>query len=164
MGREVRMVPPNWQHPLIERYGRKDKQPMFDRDFSVAKKMWIEGLMSWENKTHPDFEEHGKEYEFWEWEGDPPDPKYYRPWKDDEATWYQVWETVSEGTPVTPPFEKREELVEYLIKHGDEWDQKRGEGGWSRKSAENFVMGDGWRPTIIMNDQGIKTARDMEEF
>jgi hypothetical protein len=48
----------------------------------------------------------------------PPDPAYYRPWKDDEATWYQVWETESEGTPISPPFATREELVEYLVNNG----------------------------------------------
>lgn len=55
----------------------------------------------------------------------PPEREYYRSWKDEDATWFQVWETVSEGTPVTPPFATKEELIDYLVANGDFWDQKR---------------------------------------
>ena len=53
--------------------------------------------------------------------GRPPDPAYYRPWKDDGATWYQVWATESgggrgQGTPITPRL-PLEELLEYLVNH-----------------------------------------------
>jgi hypothetical protein len=34
--------------------------------------------------------------------------------QDKEATWFQAWETVTEGTPVTPPFATTDELVDYL--------------------------------------------------
>ena len=73
-------------------------------------------------------------------------------------TWWQVYETVSEGTPVTPPFETREELVEYLVANGDFWDQKRRTEGrssmpcepWPRKQAESFVFGSGWSPSLVV--------------
>lgn len=51
--------------------------------------------------------------------GGPPQRACYCPWKPEDATWLQVWETVSEGTPVTPPFATRQELVDYLVQHGD---------------------------------------------
>ena len=77
---------------------------------------------------------------FCDWHGRFPDPDYYRPrWDESLAVGYQVYETVSEGTPVTPVFATKEELVEYLVKHGDAWDQKRGDGGWTRQNAERFV-------------------------
>lgn len=93
-------------------------------------------------------------------DGMPPDPRYYRPWRDDEATWFQVWETVSEGSPVSPAFATREELVEYLVKHGDFWAQKRRERPPSRSAVEAFVLGDGWVPSMVVvsNDQGSQTA------
>ena len=85
-----------------------------------------------------------------------------------EPTWWQVYETVSEGTPVTPPFATREELVEYLVENGDFWDQKnRAEGGslmpcdpWSRRNAEAFVMGSGWAPTMIADGGKIMSGVD----
>lgn len=86
----------------------------------------------------------------------PPDPKYYRPYREEDATWYQVWETVTEGTPVTPPFATREELVDYLVKYGDEWDQKRGNGGYSRAAAEAFVNA-GWAPSMVITMRGDGT-------
>ena len=61
---------------------------------------------------------------------------------------YQLWETVSEGSPITPVFETKEELVDYLVKYGDSWDQKRGNGGWSREVASKFV-GVGWAPSLV---------------
>ena len=62
--------------------------------------------------------------------------------QDKEATWFQAWETVTEGTPVTPPFATTDELVDYLVTRGDFWDQERGDGPWDRKSAEEFVTRD----------------------
>lgn len=96
---------------------------------------------------------------FCEYHGAPPDPEYYRPdWKPEDCTWWQVWETVSEGTPVTPPFATKDELVDYLVANGDFWDQSRRREGcttmncepWSRKAAESFVHGSGWAPSMVI--------------
>lgn len=72
---------------------------------------------------------------------------------------WQVWETVSEGSPVTPVFPTKEALIEYLVQNGDLWDQKRGDGGWSRKNAEHFVN-QGWSPSGVVVDGEYKTPRD----
>lgn len=163
MGREIRRVVPNWEHPKTERRnGQIDYQPMYDASFHERMVEWWNGYNEWRNGTHKDFEKYGKDYpNYWDWHGGPPDPEYYRPeWKEGEATWFQVYETVSEGTPVTPPFATKEELVEYLVANGDFWDQKRREEGpkygfqiecapWPRKAAENFVLGAGWAPSLI---------------
>ena len=96
------------------------------------------------------------------WYDAPPNPECHRPkWKDGEATWFQVYETVSEGTPVTPPFATKAELVEYLVANGDFWDQKRREEGgsgmpcepWNREAAEQFVN-DAWAPSMIQEADG----------
>jgi hypothetical protein len=141
MGREIRRVPPNWEHPKKEfsriEFGRyvmkEDYQPMYDEPFGPAMDEWY---AEW--KAHKPEEHDGMPY--WEYNGGPPDPAYYRPaWPEGSATWWQVYETVSEGAPVTPPFATREELVEYLVQNGDFWDQHRGDGGWTRKNAESLV-------------------------
>lgn len=161
MGREIRRVPPNWEHPktMATRLKRgqyvqvEEYQPMYDEDFATRMEEWYAGWKAWGDA---DRAEHKCEY--WEYEGDPPDPKYYRPaWPEGSATWYQVYETVSEGSPVTPPFATREELITYLSTKGDFWDQSRGDPAWPRKAAESFV-GEGWAPSMVAvrSDAGVQ--------
>jgi hypothetical protein len=168
MGRELRMVPANWEHPKVDRWnGELGYQPMYDSTFEQAAKEWKDGFAAWERGDRPSYcSDECKSLEYWEYEMDPPNRKYYRPWKDEEATWYQVWETVSEGTPVTPPFETKEELIEYLVANGDFWDQDRRARGdsfmncdpWSRQAAETFVNGPGWAPSFICDNKGFRSG------
>ena len=104
------------------------------------------------------YEETKKYKYFAEWGGDAPTYEYYRPnWKPEDMTWYQVYETVSEGTPVTPPFKTKEELIDYLVVDGDFWDQERRREGnttincspWPREQAEEFVHSTGWAPSFV---------------
>ncbi len=170
MGREIRRVPANWQHPQVTRYNafkRQEEtryQPLYDQPYEVALNDWIDGWKAWERGERPDYcGEESKTLKYWEWSGAPPDPEYYRPeWPEGAATWWQVYETVSEGTPVTPPFETQQELVEYLVANGDFWDQKRRAEGpsfgfqmpcdpWSREAAEKFVFGSGWACSFVVS-------------
>jgi hypothetical protein len=174
MGREIRRVPPNWKHPMKkDDYGRDQLRPMYDETFEQAVAEWKEGFRKWEageNEYRQKYKnDDGTIMEYWEWEATTPDRAYYRPWKDEDATWYQMWETVSEGTPVTPPFETQQELADYLAAHGDEWDQKRclepdwkslwggtpGVSGWGKERAERFVFGNGWSPSMVVVDGKI---------
>jgi len=173
MGREIRRVIANWEHPKRDRGGY---QPMFDR---VASERFIEWLKEFEDFKRDDLEKSAKEYgydindpysAYCDWNGEPPDPHYYRPsWDESEATWWQVYETVSEGTPVTPPFETQDELIDYLVENGDYWDQmrrneKRGHfmstssDPWSREMAEKFVKGPGWAPSAVIVDGVVKSG------
>lgn len=183
MGREVRRVPVNWNHPtMVDHTGRECAQPMFDKRFEDTAKKWKDDLAKWEQGLRPACisgkmvwqplnewlyrDKATPNQEWWEYEGDPPsDRSTYRPWLDAEATWFQVWETVTEGTPVTPPFATREELIDYLVTNGDFWDQKRRAEGrdkmgigcepWGRNAATKFVNA-GWAPSMIMTN-GIVT-------
>jgi hypothetical protein len=114
-------------------------QPLHDMDVETAFRNWMDEWSKWVGLEfirvrleHPDLKyDAARPYHcFCNWHGEPPDPKYYRPpWTEAEATWFQMYATVSEGTPVSPPFATKEELVEYLVANGDYWDQKRGHGG-----------------------------------
>ncbi len=158
MGREIRKVPPNWDHPKSMRsWGREDFTPMYNQTYADAVREWKNGYAKWEAGERPSYMQATDEY--WDYAGSPPDAEYYRPWSDDEATWFQVWETVSEGTPVTPPFATREELIDYLATNGDFWDQKRGDGPWPRANAEKFVTS-GWAPSLIVANGTIAAPRD----
>ena len=174
MGREIRKVPPNWQHPMVDKPNHwrgvmvKAYQPLYDRPFGPAMREWIAQWDAWERGERPDYcTEEDRELPFWEWDGKPPDPEYYRPaWKDGEATWFQVYETVSEGTPVSPPFATQQEIVDYLVANGDFWDQQRRAEGysympcapWKRSDAEAFVFGGGSTPSLVVADGKVMTG------
>ena len=146
MGREIRRVPPNWEHPKND---DGEYKSMHDEEFDPALEAWLEGYRLWKAGEHPEQkDEYWRDRNYWDWDGPPPDPENYRPAFNAEPTWFQVYQTVSEGSPVTPPFATKEELVDYLVENGDFWDQKRGHGGWQRKIAEEFVKRE-WAPSMV---------------
>lgn len=169
MGREIRRVIPNWEHPKKEYPNHQTMrmeegyQPLYDRCYREAADEWRREFAEWEGgERAAHFEESGTDYEFWDWNGMPPDKNYYRPeWKPEEMTWFQVYETVSEGTPVTPAFATQEELADYLVANGDFWDQRRGDGGWNRENAMEFVR-QGFAFSLSVNTVTgeIKAPRD----
>ena len=176
MGREIRRVPPNWQHPKKERLNHRRGvmeevyQPIFDRPFAPAMREWFAEWEAWERGERPGYcEGEHRDLPYWEWNGGPPDPLYYRPdWKSEEMTWFQVYETVSEGTPVTPPFATQQELVDYLVEHGDFWDQERRREGcsimrctpWPREEAEEFVFRAGIVVSMVAIDGKIMSGTE----
>lgn len=159
MGREIRRVPPNWIHPKNDYCRHRPTcdpvcyKPLYGRYYQEVAREWLDGCIAWNNGTHEEListPRLQKEYPYyWEWHGRSPDPDDYVPYKKNQATWFQVYETVSEGTPVTPPFKTKKEIIEYLIKNGDFWDQRRGNGGYTREAAEAFVNYE-WAPSLVM--------------
>jgi len=146
MGREIRRVPAGWSK----------ENPHYDRSWREAVAEWKAGYAEWEAAPQTDCE-------WWDWAGPPPTghEDCYRPdWTDAERTHYQLYETVSEGTPVTPAFATEDELIDYLVAHGDYWDQRRRRAGhssmpcdpWPRDQAETFVRGGGWAPSMAIVD------------
>jgi hypothetical protein len=155
MGREIRKVPPNWEHPTVTQYGQIRLQPLHDERFEDVFSKWLADFDRIRAGDLNDLEKECYPLGLADWlldEGKPHDPAYYRPWKDEEATWFQLWETVSEGTPVSPPFATKEELADYLAERGDDWGINEGQGGWGKERAHKFVMGSGWAPSMVMQD------------
>jgi hypothetical protein len=75
---------------------------------------------------------------------------------------WQVWETVSEGSPITPVFPTAEALVDHLATVGTLWDQRGGDGPWRRSAAESFVSS-GWAPSMVTRgDQVMLGGRDAD--
>lgn len=53
-----------------------------------------------------------------------PDPAHYMPtWTATEQVGWCLYETVTEGTPVTPVFATAAELIDHLATAGQDWDQ-----------------------------------------
>lgn len=160
MGREIRRVPPNWEHPRQKcehspwRGGCEDAKANGGKCYRPLMQGYAAAKAEFEKMQSEEGLQAALDYF-----GNAPDANDYVPdWPESEATWFQVYETVSEGSPVTPPFATREELVEYLVKHGDFWSQQDGKSGFSRKAAEAFVMGDGWVPSMMVENGKITSG------
>lgn len=174
MGREIRRVPPNWQHPKVNhpnyRTGRMEEcyQPLFDRDAEAKFAEWSKAYAEWITTEGDRVRaEYGADKypvdqpyrSFCAWHGEPPDPAYHRPlWPEGTATWYQVYETVTEGTPVSPAFATRDELVHWLVNDG----KGMGIGGsaqtMTRKAAERFADA-GSAPSMVHTpEKGLRSG------
>ena len=87
----------------------------------------------------------------------------WEPQEPPTGDWWQVWETVSEGSPVTPAFPTRDALIDYLVEGGDISDRKYGEGGWTRENAESFMAAE-WGPTLIGTPGDLRAPRDGQQL
>ena len=122
MGRELRKVPANWEHPKKE---NGNYQPMFNEFYGDAFNDWLEEHNQWLDGTHPDLKEEPElkdKYPFFAmWGGNPPDVEYYHKKKylQEELTHIQLYETTSEGKPCSPVFklEDFEKLCEYAAEN-----------------------------------------------
>jgi hypothetical protein len=138
---------------------------MYDKTWEEAMQEWTNGHRAWLNGTHEDLIDHPEyreKYNYPEWAGDPPRYKNYRPEFTAEPTWFQMYETVSEGTPCTPPFATKEELRDYLVEYGEFYDQERGRGGWKPVAAQRFIHDEWQSSMMIIPGKGIIMGRDME--
>ena len=119
MGREVRRVPPHWEHPKDETGAYI---PLFDGSFKEAATEWDENAVQWENgyyRFSPQEEWRPKESDkigtFEEWDGPRPKEQEYMPdWTESERTHYQMYESCNEGTPISPVMETPEVLARWL--------------------------------------------------
>lgn len=128
MGREIRRVPAGWEHP---KDARGHFYPLCDKDLETALKDWAE------------YDDSNEE--------DRPNPAYYRPsWTNEERTHYQVYEDVSEGTPVSPVFATEEEVVNWLVTYQ----------GHSERAAREFVHR-GYAFSMLMTNGVIYQGIDM---
>jgi hypothetical protein len=94
IGREVRRVPANWEHP---RDGSGNLIPL-DANMPYTPSEIQEGLEEgWLKNTPPDY-------------GMAIMPQ----WPEAEKTHLQMYETTSEGTPVSPVFDTAENLARWL--------------------------------------------------
>lgn len=172
MGREIRRVPPDWKHPTYKDVGKEYEyrycregyvcvadrfHPMFDRPFDDEMEEWYKNWSTWQQGTHPDQKRYPEDtaMSYAEWNGGPPRPKYYRQrkWADEDATYYQMYETVSEGTPVSPVFASLQELEDWLVENGDWKPAHWPQGPMSREAASAFC-GTGWACSMVITAGG----------
>lgn len=98
----------------------KIPQPMFNKQYTEAIKEWYNNHILWLAGNHPDqldeeLKESASKYKYFaEWDNDVPEIEYYNHYyTPEEATRYQVYETTTEGTPISPIFESKEQAEKY---------------------------------------------------
>lgn len=124
MGRAIRKVPKDWEHP--KKNGRYIPKHTSKISFLEMLEKWLEKAKAWEKGEHPDQQlgeiahsvgaiSGGSSFcHYWEWDEHVPDPDYYMPyWADEERTHYQMYETTTEGTPITPVLSTQEEVARW---------------------------------------------------
>lgn len=68
---------------------------------------------------------------------------------------YQIWETVSEGSPISPVFTTSEELASYMV--ANPWGADEGS---SYESWMKFINGPGWAPSMVIADGVVLSGPD----
>lgn len=90
MGRELRMVPANWEHPRDE-HGYIPLMP--GEWFASVHKEWLESDQDYNEPTADEFMPN---------------------WATEQRTHFMMYEDTSEGTPLSPAFATAEELARWL--------------------------------------------------
>lgn len=146
MGREVRRVPANWQHPKDE---RGHYIPLLDGSYWAKAREWRESEAAWRRGEVPEYAtEKDLEMPYSKWAGSHPDESDYRPdWPDELRTHYQMYETVSEGTPLSPVFATPEELARWCADNGAD----AGCGATATYEQWLRVARGGYAPSMVMH-------------
>lgn len=160
MGREVRMVPADWQHPSKIMYGSLRYIALYEGcDLADRQSDWDAEAAKWAAGEFPSYAgEDDKKLSYSEWAGERPDPADYMPiWTDAERTHYMMYEDTSEGTPISPAFSTPEELARWLV------DNEASSFGSSTASYEAWlaVCNGGWAPSLVVDSNGIRSGVEM---
>jgi hypothetical protein len=162
MGRELRKVKEGWEHPkyenkILESHPHlADRHiPLHGRSFSEelatwnkGKEMWDKGFVEdWHWDKASEWKPKEREHEgtsFSEWAGNKPVKKNYMPdWKEEEKTHIQLYETTTEGTPISPVFreDELEKLCEYAEKNCTTFaDYRASKEGWFKMLSDGLVL------------------------
>lgn len=147
MGREIRRVPLNWQHPIewvqrIDRFAGDGStrpelsfKPLFERDY-------YETAVREYDPTDPDDAKYG-----------PPKIENYMPDFSDvpeDEMGICMYETTSEGTPISPVFKDPDELAHWLA------DNNASTFGSSTGTYEQWkamIDRSGWAPSAMFSNE-----------
>lgn len=177
MGMELLRVPKDWKHPTKDDYKARDERWRIayepeQRDRFCHQRWqpihmhqsWAEAMREWwwERITHATkraigywpavfgIVEPNHEVRFSRDKSDEKEPYFYdyRPrWRERDRTHYQLYETVSEGTPISPPCASFDELAAWCS--GQSRPVWNGCEGMDHAAWMRFFERGGWAPSAI---------------
>ena len=162
MGREVRRVPKDWEHPKHEHGIHAGKPiPLHDGGYAACAADWERECAKWCGGWRPDYG--GDEARalpntalaYALWDGDRPTPGSYMPdWTESERTHLQMYEDTSEGTPISPVMETPEALARWLADNGA---SSFGHGTATYEQWLRVCRG-GFAPSMVMDSKGLRSG------
>lgn len=122
MGREIRMVPPDWQHPPSDGLRGGRYKPLYygaGGRFEQRAEEWLAACAKWQAGERPDYAGDDAPKYYWDWDGNPPSVEDYMlvGVPDEQCTHFMLYESTSEGTPLSPAFATLDELCTYAAEH-----------------------------------------------
>jgi len=163
MGREVRQVPADWQHPkhwTCTRYGLEESyKPLSPgKLYQPTVDEWDEECAKWKAGWRPDYcDDENRTLTYEQWAGQRPHRDDYMPdWPAEQKTHLMMYEDTSEGTPISPAFETPEELARWLV------DNKASAFGSETASYEGWlhIARGSWAPSLVASATGITNGVD----
>ncbi len=162
MGREVRRVPANWEHPK-NADGRYI--PLHCGGFSERIAEWDKGAEMWSQGKRLDYSQDGEVYRdieskysetsYAEFDGKRPVESDYMPdWPESERTHWQMYESTSEGTPISPVMETPEQLAHWLA------DNNASAFGDMTATYEQWLatINRGFAPSMMIGPAGMQSG------
>jgi hypothetical protein len=141
MSREVRRVPPDWQHP---------KQEKWNYQIGDTEMRYVplhDGYESVLAEFADSIRTHGLKAAIEYFAGGPLQDDYMPDWPEAERTHYQMYESTSEGTPISPVFPTPELLAQWLV------DNNASAFATNTASYESWlrVANGGYAPSAVKN-------------
>ena len=136
MGREVRRVTKNWEHPKDENGNYKPLHEGYAADAEEFLEMVeSDGLQ-----------------EAVDYMGCPDKDDYMPDWSEEEKTHLMMYEDTTEGTPISPAFETPEALAKWLAESG------ASSFGTSTATYDQWlpICKGGWAPSVVLSSAGLK--------
>ena len=167
MGIELVRVPKGWKHPTEGDYSRRSSsiayQPPAGNKWRplYMGRSWDEAMRDWWRKRisrrvlravfywpsvlgfiDPPY------YVAYKYDDEAPTSYDYRPrWKAGWRTHYQLYETVSEGTPISPVCATIADLIDWCVAHPNVW---VGTENMTREGWQRFFARGGRAPTAMV--------------
>lgn len=159
MGREVRMVPADWQHP---KNSKGEYIPLFKSGCANEQREWDEGLALWLQGLRDDYkgntESHDQRRDIYGWTayaGRRPAAEDYMPdWPRERRTHFMMYENTSEGTPLSPAFLTPEELARWLADTG----ANAFAGETATYEQWLATVSSGWALSLQISRQGLRSG------
>jgi hypothetical protein len=127
MGRKLRMVPADWQHPTQHTELGLRYVPLLGGSYAADVADWDEAARQWEAGFRENYGAGDKwvakdaddQGSYAEYAGERPRAEEYMPdWPADQRTHFMMYEDTSEGTPISPALATPEELARWLADTG----------------------------------------------